>query len=538
MKKKILFIIFAMFMFIGIVQAGTTDAYLKIGMDETITLDPNTIANTSGKTYNFTPLNEDSTGFCYKLTSAGVLSGSTGGVQYPEGCEITVTATSTDNEDVVIYHVEVVKKLSVSKNGGTLVCDGASTDPYITGYGPYNPNTDPAEVRVRPIYSLLDVFPLKNLGMTGYNCRITKEGSNFAGWYSTGENSKLLDATTPINRLESTSIEPHWSDSTFPVESIEIEDFVGAGIVALNKGDDRLNKLRLGVVFTPYYATNQNLTWSSSNESVATVSADGIVTALANGDTTIKAVSEDGGKEATIIVRVTDNDYNYYLFPQDPVAKVGDSVVFKAFSIGPMVAPADTKVVFESSDGTIAAFEADAETGFTNGTMKTLKQGRVTVSAIIGEGASAVTITTTLNVTDSNGHSIEDIDYLIEFEGGEGATGTMGAQPHYKNEKLVINKNQFKKENYIFSHWKVYMENADGTRVPVKPDGENQMTLKDGEEMGLLNIPEGSKLVLVAEWTTNPNTGYIIPVAIGILAILAGYLYFIKAKKYNKIAKI
>jgi len=55
----------------------------------------------------------------------------------------------------------------------------------------------------------------------------------------------------------------------------------------------------------PSNATNQNITWSSTNTSVATVSASGTVTAVALGNATITVTTEDGGKKASCNVTVT-----------------------------------------------------------------------------------------------------------------------------------------------------------------------------------------------------------------------------------------
>ena len=54
----------------------------------------------------------------------------------------------------------------------------------------------------------------------------------------------------------------------------------------------------------PADATNQNVVWSTSNGSVATVSEKGIVTALAEGTTTITVTTEDGLKKATCEITV------------------------------------------------------------------------------------------------------------------------------------------------------------------------------------------------------------------------------------------
>ena len=55
---------------------------------------------------------------------------------------------------------------------------------------------------------------------------------------------------------------------------------------------------------SPATATNQDVTWSSSSPSVATVDADGIITAVRNGTATIRVTTVDGAKFATLTVSV------------------------------------------------------------------------------------------------------------------------------------------------------------------------------------------------------------------------------------------
>jgi len=52
-------------------------------------------------------------------------------------------------------------------------------------------------------------------------------------------------------------------------------------------------------------ATNKNVTWSSSNTAVATVSSSGLITAVAAGSATITVKTTDGSKTATCAVTVT-----------------------------------------------------------------------------------------------------------------------------------------------------------------------------------------------------------------------------------------
>lgn len=68
----------------------------------------------------------------------------------------------------------------------------------------------------------------------------------------------------------------------------------------IQKGDI----FNLVVTFSPTNATNKNITWSTSDEKIATVSATGIITAIAEGRVTIIATTEDGNKTASCVIDV------------------------------------------------------------------------------------------------------------------------------------------------------------------------------------------------------------------------------------------
>ena len=62
--------------------------------------------------------------------------------------------------------------------------------------------------------------------------------------------------------------------------------------------------LKLTPTFNPEKATNKIVTWSSSDESVATVDNNGKITPKKIGSTIITVVSKDGNKKATCTVTV------------------------------------------------------------------------------------------------------------------------------------------------------------------------------------------------------------------------------------------
>jgi hypothetical protein len=65
------------------------------------------------------------------------------------------------------------------------------------------------------------------------------------------------------------------------------------------------NTQQLATTITPSNATNQLVTWSTSNATVATVNTAGLVTAVGAGATTITVTTTDGSKTATSLVIVT-----------------------------------------------------------------------------------------------------------------------------------------------------------------------------------------------------------------------------------------
>ena len=67
--------------------------------------------------------------------------------------------------------------------------------------------------------------------------------------------------------------------------------------------------LTLTPIFSPKTATNKNVTWSSSDKTVATVE-NGIVTPLKKGTTTITVTTEDGGFSASCLVTVNCSHLN------------------------------------------------------------------------------------------------------------------------------------------------------------------------------------------------------------------------------------
>ncbi len=129
---------------------------------------------------------------------------------------------------------------------------------------------------------------------------------------------------------------------------------------------------------TPDDATDKTVTWSSANAAIATVSEDGLVTAISTGTTTIIA-SSSNGKQAVCLVTVNPGIVpveSITLSASDLLLRVGKTAELTA-----IVNPADAtdqEVVWTSNDESIATISVE--------------DGKVMVTAL-KEGVTTITVT-------------------------------------------------------------------------------------------------------------------------------------------------
>ena len=90
---------------------------------------------------------------------------------------------------------------------------------------------------------------------------------------------------------------------------VAVRDFVHVTGISLDKSSLSLMEgyaAQLMATINPSDATDKTVTWSSDDKAVATVDADGKVTAIAPGTATITVTTADGGFTATCIVKVRE----------------------------------------------------------------------------------------------------------------------------------------------------------------------------------------------------------------------------------------
>lgn len=142
----------------------------------------------------------------------------------------------------------------------------------------------------------------------------------------------------------------------------------------------------------PSNATNKKVTWSSSNEAVATV-AEGVVTGKAEGTATITVTTVDGAKTATCVVTVTKNTSPIVAVTGVKLDKTSYEIMEGLpVTLVATVEPADATnkdVTWSSSDETVATVE--------NGLVTTLQPGTATITVKTVDGGFTATCVITVN---------------------------------------------------------------------------------------------------------------------------------------------
>ena len=156
----------------------------------------------------------------------------------------------------------------------------------------------------------------------------------------------------------------------------------------------RMASALLTATVLPANADNKAVTWSSSDETVATVDENtGLVTGVAMGQATITATSRDGGKTGTCTVTVGAPSVERISLSQDTLAlKKGGATATLQVTFTPADA-ADQTVSWSTSDSEIATVAG--------GVVTPVGVGRATVTATSNDGgkAAACAVTVTADVT-------------------------------------------------------------------------------------------------------------------------------------------
>ncbi len=148
---------------------------------------------------------------------------------------------------------------------------------------------------------------------------------------------------------------------------------------------------QLTPVLNPNDSHTKSFTWTSSDESIATVSQDGLVTAAQKGTATI-TVTTSNGKSAQCVVTVKELPQSVKLNKSKATIKVGSTERIKA-----TITPSDAYnagYTWKSSDKTVATVSS-------TGLVTAKKAGTATITYKTANGKTAKCTVTVVNVPES-----------------------------------------------------------------------------------------------------------------------------------------
>jgi sucrose-6-phosphate hydrolase SacC (GH32 family) len=196
---------------------------------------------------------------------------------------------STDRSEITrLYYDVAAQNLVFDKSNSTLSADD---EEKVLISEPYDPVAfgKPSTFHVFMDNSVMDVF-------------INEKAAFSARIYPTRADSKGVELYSQGGTTTFTSVSS-WSTAlqAIPVTGISLNKTSTS--IPVGRSDTLI------ATISPSNATNRNVTWSSNNTAVATVNANGIVTAVAAGNAIITVTSQDSAKTATCTITVINQSY-------------------------------------------------------------------------------------------------------------------------------------------------------------------------------------------------------------------------------------
>ena len=192
-----------------------------------------------------------------------------------------------------------------------------------------------------------------------------------------------------------------------PLENIDFKDVK----VEMKVGEQQI----INRSFTPENASYKHVTWTSSDDKVAQVNTDGVVTAVSEGKVTITATTQDGNKTASCKVTISNNqDTPPKVIPVSNVTlnKTKETVsVGQKFTLRPIINPenaTEKAVSWSSSSDKIAIVDE-------NGLVTAVSEGKTLITVTTKEGNKTASCEVT--VTQDEGDKVSEGDSLTTATG-------------------------------------------------------------------------------------------------------------------------
>lgn len=223
---------------------------------------------------------------------------------------------------------------------------------------------------------------IKQVVVSAYD--LLNNGVAFTATFKVKDDAPAGTVVTSLSENQITNEEYQNVDSEVVNNAAYLAVLVPATGISLNKSTLSLEKgssEKLTATLTPADASD-TVSWSSSNSSVATVAADGTVTAVANGNAKITATV--GNYSASCDVTVVTSLKSISIKGTTDTIKKGQTTQLQV-TYDPEDTTDDKTVTWSSADATIASVDA-------TGLVTALKDGTTTIKATVGSKTAEYTI--------------------------------------------------------------------------------------------------------------------------------------------------
>ena len=365
-----------------------------------------------------------------------------------ETAQLTATVTPEDAEDRSVTWSSSDNSIATVNAEGvvTAIKEGTATITATTNDGSNLKATCTVKVSIMPVASITLNITEKTLE-EGETVNLTASvlpanaSNKSLAWTSSDENVATVDANGLVTAVKegTATITAKANDGSnvsakctikvkAPVVLVE-----GITLNATEQTHTVGETFALTASVLPENATNNSLAWTSSDENVATVDANGLVTAVKEGTATITAKANDGSnvsasctitvKAAVVLVE------GITLNATEQTLTVGETFALTA-SVLPENAT-NKSLAWTSSDENVATVDA-------NGLVTAVKEGTATITAKANDGSN-VSAQCTINVSDSfifvSKISLEKMQVTLNI--GETATLNVTIEPANATNKEI-----------------------------------------------------------------------------------------------------